>query len=452
MERSNERPRRTISKDKQEKNLNLVDVYDIAADIGKEFEELIDHHGADQVTSLMQKVISALEHLEVLVQKNDSELILIEDLKKTIEHLEHEDTKKNDERHKYARDIEQVEEHFKQETKDYLTTIKRLQEENRKLSSSLTAATERDSAFSEDESYIEIDLVNKLQSIVEKQREQIRNLDNNLSEVKSDLDELHGQSEKLSSSNKELRRKLRQSQAQMHCLVDERAELQVTLQDQQRETAILAKRLGLAAKENEDLAQSATVEPDMKGKIVYELDDPNRPRFTLAELKDILQERNSLKARVSDLEDELELYRPNTRCKSLASPRTSSQSHHESGCDCAFHSGTEHVEHFSGHPSLGLEASLDSDSETDSSERPVQGPLPFEPEDAPWKRNETSGIRKFFRRVFGATVPAEEAEICDQESSSGSRNSGWSKNYRKLLLHSNVNIHLLSDVCEGIPV
>ena len=160
MERSNERPRRTISKDKQEKNLNLVDVYDIAADIGKvklthfflvtkiynfqEFEELIDHHGADQVTSLMQKVISALEHLEVLVQKNDSELILIEDLKKTIEHLEHEDTKKNDERHKYARDIEQVEEHFKQETKDYLTTIKRLQEENRKLSSSLTAATERD--------------------------------------------------------------------------------------------------------------------------------------------------------------------------------------------------------------------------------------------------------------------------------------------------------------------
>merc|ERR1719277_1327861 len=144
---------------------------------------------------------------------------------------------------------------YKAETKDYLTTIKRLQEENRKLSSSLTAATERDSAFSEEESYIEIDLVNKLQSIVEKQREQLRNMENNLSEVKSDLDELRGQNEKLSSSNKELRRKLRQSEAQMHCLVDERAELQVTLQDQQRETAILAKRLGLAAKENQDLAE-----------------------------------------------------------------------------------------------------------------------------------------------------------------------------------------------------
>ena len=30
---------------------------------------------------------------------------------------------------------------------------------------------------------------------------------------------------------------------------------QVTLQDQQRETSLLAKRLGLAAKENQDLAE-----------------------------------------------------------------------------------------------------------------------------------------------------------------------------------------------------
>ena len=141
------------------------------------------------------------------------------------------------------------------ETKDYLTTIKRLQEENRKLSSSLTAATERDSAFSEEESYIEIDLVNKLQSIVEKQREQLRGLENKMSQVQSDLDEMRSQNEKLSGSNKDLRRKLRQSQTQLHCLVDERAELQVTLQDAQRETSILARRLGIAAKENEELAQ-----------------------------------------------------------------------------------------------------------------------------------------------------------------------------------------------------
>lgn len=35
----------------------------------------------------------------------------------------------------------------------------------------------------------------------------------------------------------------------------------------------------------------------------------------------------------------------------------------------------------------------DSDSE-DSGDRPVQGPMPYEPEDAPWKKSEVSGIRK----------------------------------------------------------
>merc|ERR1740128_1381760 len=305
----------------------------------------------------MQKVICALEHLEFLVQKNDNEQLFVEDLRRTIEHLELEDTKKNNERIRYARDIEEVEEHFKQETKDYLTTIKRLQEENRKLSSSLTAATERDSAFSEEESYIEVDLVNKLQGILEKQRDQIRSLEDSLGSMKVEIEEERMQNEKLSTSNKDLRRKLRQSQSQLHCLVDERAELQVTLQDQQRETALLVKRLGLAAKENEDLVRCTSAEPDMRNKVVYDVEDPARPRFTLAELKDILQERNSLKARVSDLEDELELYRPGTR---------------------------------------------DSDADSNASDLPVQGPMPYEPEDAPWKKSESSGIRKFFRRVFGS--------------------------------------------------
>ena len=47
-------------------------------------------------------------------------------------------------------ELEQIEEHYKQETRDLLSTVKRLQDENRKLASSLAAATERDSAFSED--------------------------------------------------------------------------------------------------------------------------------------------------------------------------------------------------------------------------------------------------------------------------------------------------------------
>ena len=46
--------------------------------------------------------------------------------------------------------MEQIEDHYKQETRDLLSTVKRLQDENRKLANSLVAANERDSAFSED--------------------------------------------------------------------------------------------------------------------------------------------------------------------------------------------------------------------------------------------------------------------------------------------------------------
>ena len=40
-----------------------------------------------------------------------------------------------------------------------------------------------------------------------------------------------------------------------HMTLRESFYFQVTLQDQQRETSLLAKRLGLAAKENQDLAE-----------------------------------------------------------------------------------------------------------------------------------------------------------------------------------------------------
>ena len=58
-----------------------------------------------------------------------------------------------------------------------------------------------------------------------------------------------------------------------------------------------------------------------KTRAQLELNDPNKPRFTICELKEILRERNELKARVSDLEDELAIYRPTpARNQSVSSP------------------------------------------------------------------------------------------------------------------------------------
>ena len=70
---------------------------------GKEFEVLIDSHGPEHVTQLMQKVISSLEQLEKLATLGDAERETIENLNTTISHLELEDTKKIEERQRNSK-------------------------------------------------------------------------------------------------------------------------------------------------------------------------------------------------------------------------------------------------------------------------------------------------------------------------------------------------------------
>lgn len=48
----------------------------------------------------------------------------------------------------------------------------------------------------------------------------------------------------------------------------------------------------------------------MIGKMVIDLKDPNRPRFTLNELREVLLERNELKTKLIEVEDELKHYKP----------------------------------------------------------------------------------------------------------------------------------------------
>lgn len=43
--------------------------------------------------------------------------------------------------------------------------------------------------------------------------------------------------------------------------------------------------------------------------MVVDLTDPNRPRFTLQELRDVLQERNKFKSQLLLVQEELQCYR-----------------------------------------------------------------------------------------------------------------------------------------------
>lgn len=50
--------------------LTVMDVYDIAADVGQEFERIIDQYGCELLLRLMPKVVRILEVLEVFVSRS----------------------------------------------------------------------------------------------------------------------------------------------------------------------------------------------------------------------------------------------------------------------------------------------------------------------------------------------------------------------------------------------
>uniref|UniRef100_A0A8D8SCQ3 RILP-like protein homolog n=2 Tax=Cacopsylla melanoneura TaxID=428564 RepID=A0A8D8SCQ3_9HEMI len=361
---------KTKMDDEYSSSLTVIDVFDIASEIGKEFEKIIDQYGPDAVTSIMPKVIVALEHLECLASKNERENTKVLELSDHIAKLEHEKLERVQDRLRFEKEVEEIEESWKEETK-------RL-EDNQDDGCPSTPGRSSHPLSPE----LDIGVLQKLRGQVDTLRDQMRNKEKELSYKTSDVENLNRQIDRLTSTVRELRRKARLGQVQVRGLIDERADFLAALQDNQREVIGLKQQLGLAEKENEDLYNSQSDSPDLTNKAVYDLDDPDRPRFTTSELKEILHDRNRLKSRVNDLEEEIERRRSikgtaiETETAVAAGERTANEN----------------------------EAGKEEDSETSpvEEERPVQGPLPYEPDDAPWKKSE-SGIRKFFRKLFSET-------------------------------------------------
>lgn len=94
-------PDRRVIMDDSLESVTVVDVYDQAAGIGKEFEKLIENYGVDAVTDLMPKVIKALEQLESLAGRYEKESSEISELRYTIDKLETEKQERSQERLRY---------------------------------------------------------------------------------------------------------------------------------------------------------------------------------------------------------------------------------------------------------------------------------------------------------------------------------------------------------------
>ncbi|KAH8315153.1 hypothetical protein KR059_012104 [Drosophila kikkawai] len=393
-------------------DIGVVDVYDLASDIGKEYERIMDRYGTDAVSGLMPKIINTLELLEALATKNERENATIQELRDKVTQLESEKLEKAEFRRRFEKELELIEEQWRSETNELVDLVSSLQDENKRLvkqtqdlqsssaqSSGLGASlTESIISMTNHELHSALSDTQVLQRLKEqiyKQRDELKQRERELQDKYSELEHLNIQAERLKGSERDTRRRHKLMQAQVKTLCEERADFLAQLQDQSREINQLRKRLGLAEKENEDLVASYD-----DGQ-----NDPNRPRYTTRELKELISERDELLTTIDGLNEQLAELKPPPPPSSKAK-----RQRHFSSSDDSDDEGDGHV------------ADNDDDDDEDDDEEeateadeveppaagetppghdaPVQGPLPYEPDDAPWKKSSESGIRKFFRKLF----------------------------------------------------
>ncbi|XP_078083217.1 RILP-like protein 1 isoform X2 [Mustelus asterias] len=322
--------------------LSVMDVYDIAAVVGQEFERIIDVFGCDAIAKLMPKVVRVLEMLEVLVSRNQMNPE-IEELRLELDRLRLERMDRIEKERKHQQELVLVEDVWRGEAQDLLTQIAKLQEENKQLAMNLS---HKDVNLTEEEilkqeagmSEREWQVMKKLKEVVDKQRDELRAKDRELTLKNEDVEALQLQQNRLMKINHELRHKVSVIDAQGKGLIEQKVELETTLQTKEQEMGNMRMEIGKLREkfqgqptENGDeqlkvqrlaffpsfkeydreyfMTEPMSEEDLQSDKTLADLNDPNRPRFTLQELRDVLHERNELKAKVFLLQEEMAYYK-----------------------------------------------------------------------------------------------------------------------------------------------
>ncbi|MEQ2305959.1 hypothetical protein AMECASPLE_003276 [Ameca splendens] len=387
--------------DRPAAELTVMDVYDIAAVLGQEFERVIDKFGCECLVGVVPRVVQVLEFLEVLVGRGTAGQET-EELRGELDRLRRERSDRYEQEKKHQKELEQVEDVWRGEVQDLLSQITQLQAENKRLSVNLSLKespiTEEDPQEHEaGKSEKENQLIQKLNDLVDRQRDEIRAKNHKLMLKNEDVEALQLQQHRLIRINQDLLHRTGVMEAQGKTLIQQRAELEAASQAQQQEYAALqleVRRLRQELQEKELERELAEIEspggassgtslptsapmttaetslsdsfkprsvwvecggdPGFKAKclecdkslsllttsangknegglteeeniashllvqsVYAESEDEtdsseqeaDKPRFTLQELRDVLHERNELKAQVFMLQEELAYYK-----------------------------------------------------------------------------------------------------------------------------------------------
>ncbi|XP_053213418.1 RILP-like protein homolog isoform X2 [Panonychus citri] len=356
---------------KYKEEMSVEDVYELASEIGKEFEKIIDIQGSGNVENLMSKVIYILQHLEACCLKRDEITVELKTFLNRIYHLEKERNERAENRMKLDKELEQIEDNWRKENNELINKVRKLQLENQRLQASLSMYTSLQGFVSISESNnAEENRINE--SELNQLRIQCENQQKELASKDEQIDELHEQIEDCQQRTREVKKKLKNLENSFVEILEEnltpeaKANLEGDKDEASSKSLPTSTTLNVSPTRTTDKVQS-TNQPDLviNQESPQRLSDKQRremikSRFSFAELREIIMEKNRLRSRVAKLEESL----ANCRCRSPLKVRSVVNSPRR--------------------------------MPTVSDDAPVQGPINKEPEEKlfPWKRS--SKIVKFF--------------------------------------------------------
>ncbi|XP_048413003.1 RILP-like protein 1 isoform X2 [Stegostoma tigrinum] len=283
--------------DKPASNLGVNDVYEIAKLIGTELERLIDSHGKKVVEGLIPKIIRILEMLESFVTRNGN---TEQELIRAFVRLQDGERSAG-----YYKDLEHKTNIWHKPIQELQKQISQLTDENQRLVNQLVEIQSQEDSLSKKEREVML----KLKEVVDQQRDEIRAKGHEIYCKNEDVDALQQQLDRVLKVNDDLRHKINVVQTQLRNVLEKKAELEVTVQEKEKEINRLQSNLAEVQAESSNgkkITDASTI--NMADKIIIDVNDPERPYFTKQEMRQILHERNELKANLFLVQEELAYY------------------------------------------------------------------------------------------------------------------------------------------------
>ncbi|XP_028400333.1 RILP-like protein 1 isoform X2 [Dendronephthya gigantea] len=275
-------------------------------------EQIIETFGHNAVMELMPKVIQVLEQLEIAVGEREKSVLELEEMRMQNERLMTEVTREASQHRRLDEELYQFKNQSSREISELINTLEKLRDENQSLHAEEKAHRLEKKEEVQQLSSADLAIIEQMKSTIDNQRDEIRSKNSEIGSVKSDLEAMEEQVDRLANINETIRRNLALQKSRNSTLAQEKADLEADInvlkQKLSKNTNGAAIRLNnefdKLEKNDEKLAAKTTnggVSPGSK--------DPNRPRFTLKELQKVLKERNELKEQVITLQEDLAFYK-----------------------------------------------------------------------------------------------------------------------------------------------